>query len=63
MTGSDTFELECLPVSEAATLLHVVPKTIYRLVDRGELPAVRVGRSVRIMRSDLIAYLRGGETR
>jgi excisionase family DNA binding protein len=37
-----------LTVAEAADALAVSRKTIYRLVWRGELPARRVGRTVRI---------------
>jgi excisionase family DNA binding protein len=33
--------------------------TIYRLIRRGELPAVRVGRNYRVRASDLDAYLAG----
>lgn len=37
-------------VKEAAEVLGVSPATIRRLIDRGKLPAIRVGRSVRIER-------------
>ncbi len=33
------------------------PAFIYRLIDTGQLPAVRVGRSVRVLRLDLVAVL------
>ena len=30
---------------------------VYKLISDGKLPAVRVGRSVRVMHADLIAFL------
>ena len=30
---------------------------VYRLIADGDLPAVRVGRSVRVMHADLVAFL------
>ncbi len=37
-----------LTVAETASFFQVSEKTIRRLIDRGELPVVRLGRSVRI---------------
>jgi len=31
--------------------------TVYRLIRRGELPAVRVGRNYRVRESELLAFL------
>lgn len=42
-----------LTTQEAADLLHVHPRTIQRLVERGELAAVHVGAAVRFERTDL----------
>ena len=42
--------------AEAAALLAVKRKTVYRLIDRGDLPAVDVGRAIRIAPADLAAY-------
>jgi excisionase family DNA binding protein len=33
-------------VAEAATLMRISKNTVYRLIDRGELPSVRLGRRV-----------------
>lgn len=38
---------EFFKVRELATKLKVAPVTIYKMVSRGKLPAVRVGRSIR----------------
>lgn len=51
---------QLLTVAEVASALRVSTMTVYRLLDRGELPRLRVGRSYRIRTSDLDAYLAGG---
>lgn len=48
---------QLLTVNEVAELLRVSSMTVYRLVRRGELPAVRVGRNYRVRSSALDAYL------
>jgi excisionase family DNA binding protein len=42
-----------LTTKEAATLLHVHPRTVQRLVERGQLSAVRLGAAVRFDPLDL----------
>jgi excisionase family DNA binding protein len=45
-----------LTPAEAAVLLRTVPSTIYRHIEDGTLPAIRLGpRFIRIKRSDLDA--------
>ena len=46
-----------LTAGEVADQLRVSTMTIYRLIRRGELPAVRVGRNYRVRASDLDRYL------
>lgn len=49
---------ELLTVAEVAEELRLVPQTVRNMIDRGELPALRVGsRRVRIARADLDAFL------
>lgn len=48
-----------LTVSEAAKLLRISPWTLYHHVQRGILPAVRIGRRVRFSRAALEAWLEG----
>ncbi len=43
---------EYLTVDEVAATLRLVPQTIRNWIDAGTLPAVRIGRRVRIKRSD-----------
>lgn len=50
---------EWLTVREVAAEFRVSRMTIYRLVNAGTLPSVRVGNSVRITRAAVRAYLRG----
>ena len=43
--------------AEAAELLKVSPRTLYRLSRAGTLPIVRVGRQVRIHPDDLARFI------
>ena len=47
-----------LTVAEVAAMMRVSKMTVYRLVHSGELPAVRVGRSFRVLEQDVDEYLR-----
>jgi excisionase family DNA binding protein len=42
-----------LTTEEVLDCLKVNPRTIYRLIKSGELPAVRIGRQWRFRRTDL----------
>ena len=46
-----------LTTEEVLTYLKVTPRTIYRLIRTGELPAVRIGRQWRFRRGDLDSWL------
>ena len=46
-----------LTYQQAAKALQVSDRTVWAFVDRGELPAVRIGRSVRIDRRDLDEFI------
>ena len=46
-----------LTPSEVAQLTKVSRETVYREIDRGELPAIHVGRQLRIDPTDLSRYL------
>jgi excisionase family DNA binding protein len=47
-----------LTVAEVAAMMRVSKMTVYRLLHNGELPAVRVGRSFRVLEKDVDEYLR-----
>lgn len=49
-----------LTVAEVASALRVSTMTVYRLVQAGQLPALRVGRNYRIRQHDLDTYLASG---
>jgi excisionase family DNA binding protein len=51
-----------LTVSEAAARLQVSAKTIRRLIEHGDLPALRIGRLVRIPEENFERFLKGRQT-
>ena len=44
-------------VKNLADKLAITPLTVYRLVEQGKLPAVRIGRSIRFQPGDIEAFL------
>ena len=58
MPTNDISEVKFLTVAEVAAVMRVSKMTVYRLVHGGELPAVRVGRSFRVLEADVDEYLR-----
>ena len=46
-----------LTVAEVASMLRVSNMTVYRLIQAGDIPAVRVGKSYRLREDDLDKYL------
>jgi len=46
-----------LTTEEVLVYLKITPRTIYRLIRNGELPAVRIGRQWRFRRADLDAWV------
>ena len=46
-----------MTVQDVADYLNVDPKTVYRLVNRGELPGFKVGGSWRFHQEDLDAWI------
>lgn len=51
---------DALTVKEAAEILRVCTKTVYKIINSRELPAVKIGREMRIAKSNIIDYLRFG---
>jgi excisionase family DNA binding protein len=51
-------EVRFLTVAEVASVMRVSKMTVYRLVHSGELPAIRVGRSLRVPEQAVHDYLR-----
>lgn len=50
-----------LSTAEAAEALGVTPRTLYRLIDRGEIPAYRLGRVIRLKTPEVDAYIDGSK--
>ena len=48
---------EVLTAREAATILRVGRNQLYQAVTRGDLAAIRIGRSIRIPKQALVALL------
>lgn len=61
-TTRDPLAIHLLTVAEVAGTLRVSNMTVYRLIKSGELPAIRVGKNLRIRRQDLADYLAAGAT-
>ena len=59
MSGSDD---EFLTVADIARILKLNQQTVRNWIDKGTLPALRVGRRVRVRRSDFDALVEGGRT-
>jgi excisionase family DNA binding protein len=57
--ANDQSEVKYLTVNEVAVALRVSNMTVYRLVSAGQIPAVKIGRSVRLRADDVDAYLSG----
>lgn len=55
---NDLSESKFLTIAEVASKMRVSKMTVYRLVHGGELPALRVGRSFRVLEEDVNEYLR-----
>ncbi len=57
MTVHSDSDARYLTVGEVAALLRVSSMTVYRLINAGDLPALRIGRSFRVRSEDLDRYL------
>lgn len=55
-------DTEFLTVAEVAAILKLNEQTVRNWIDAGTLPALRVGRRVRIKREDLNAIVEAGAT-
>jgi excisionase family DNA binding protein len=52
-----TAETSWLGTPEAAERLGITQRTLYRLIDDGQIPAYRMGRVFRVKESDLELFL------
>lgn len=60
-TGGDSVrsvaEITWLSTQDAARRLGITPRTLYRFIDLGELPAYRLGRVIRLKADDVDAFI------
>lgn len=64
MVTAGTGAPDLIAVKEAARLANCAPVTLYRAIQRGELPAVRVGEAsgpLRVDRRQFLSWLLGPE--
>ena len=54
-------ETKLLKADEIADILKISLAKAYTMLQRGELPTVRIGRLVRVRQSDLEKYIYGGD--
>jgi len=50
-------EIVWLSTREAARRLGITTRTLYRLVDNGQLPAYKVGRVIRLQEGEVDAFI------
>ena len=48
-----------LTVADVAEQLQFSTRTIRRMIDRGEIPFIRIGRQMRVAPNDLAAFVHG----
>jgi excisionase family DNA binding protein len=53
---------EYLTIKQAATVANLGERTVYRLVENKEVKYRRVGKAIRVLRSDLERYMEGSES-
>lgn len=54
MTSADG---DWLSTKEAASALGLTPRTLYRLIDEGQLPAYRFGRVIRLKQGEIDSFV------
>lgn len=55
MTGN----VDWYSTKDAAEALGITPRTLYRFIDQGELPAYRFGRVIRVKKVDIDTFIDG----
>ena len=48
---------QMLRINDVAVVLYVRPQTVYRMIQRGQIPWVRVGRLIRVPRDALNEWI------
>ena len=50
-------DVEWMSTAEAAKRLGITPRTLYRVIDEGQLPAYRFGRVIRLKEDEVEAFI------
>ena len=50
-------DIEWLSTKEAARRLGITPRTLYRLIDEGQLPAYKFGRVIRLQQAEVDDFI------
>lgn len=53
----DDNEIRWLSTADAAKRVGITPRTLYRFIDGGELPAYRFGRVIRLKESEVDVFI------
>ena len=53
--------IELLTTQEVCEVLGITRLTFYRLIENGELKAKKIGRGYRVLKEDLLGYLKKGD--
>lgn len=53
-------DIELLSTEEVCKFLGINRTTLYRIIERGELKARRIGRSYKVLKKNLVAFLDSG---
>lgn len=48
-----------LSTAKAASRLGITPRTLYRLIDEGQLPAYKMGRVIRLKQDEVDDFIEG----
>jgi excisionase family DNA binding protein len=56
---NDLDSLRMLTLAEAAELMHLSKRTLSRMIDRKEFPAVKVGSQLRVRERQLTQWIQG----
>lgn len=64
-TKEDTVDddIEWLSTADAADRLGINTRTLYRLIDAGEIPAYKFGRVIRVQGTDVEAFVEGARVK
>ncbi len=57
MSPVSTADIEWLNTKESARRLGITPRTLYRFIDDGRIPAYRLGRVIRLKESEVADFI------